>query len=75
MTIYVRNCDNEEITTVEVDEKFKEVIEENDFEGFEWYEDIADELREIIEEIVANPVEAYENYNEAKMGFAPILCW
>lgn len=75
MTIYVNNYDNEEITTIEVSEKFREIIDSNEFEGFEWYEDIANELRKIVEEIVANPIEAYENYEEAEMGFAPILCW
>ena len=76
MTIYVHNGNNEDIATVEVNnEKFTPIIDGTMAEGDWDYEELASELREIIEAQVDDPFEAYADRDCAEEYFSPILCW
>lgn len=76
MTIYVHNGNNEDITTIEVnDDKFMAIVDGTVTEGDWDYEELASELRKIIEAQVENPFEAYVDRECAEEYFSPILCW
>lgn len=78
MKIYARsyNFDDEAVYTAEIpDDLYEEIIENSDYEGEAWYEDLTNTARLIIEAYVPNPFEAYESYEEAAAYFAPFLCW
>ena len=76
MTIYINNnFDSNEPIALEVPEKFKAIISEADFEGEDFYEDLADELRELVESQIENPIEMYDDFDCAVCWSCPILCW